>query len=132
VPNPARATARNVAVVAYIAAGTFLGLGIAWSVDTQNKENDARALAANPYAGGTVACANGQAPSGYCARLLEAWQSEDKAIGLRNGWFSAAGVSGAIGLAATFWVLSSPATLKGKAQAQIVLNPSGVFVHGSF
>jgi hypothetical protein len=132
VPNPTRATARNVAIVAYTAAGAFLGLGIAWSVDTQNKGNAANALAATPYAGETHGCANGEAPSGYCTRLLGAWQSEDKAIGLRNGWFSAAGVSGAIGLAATFWALSLPATIKGQAQAQIVFKPGGVFIHGSF
>jgi hypothetical protein len=121
-----------VAIVAYTAAGAFLGLGIAWSVDVQNKGNAAKALSTNRYAGETYVCANGDASSGYCTRVLGAWQSEDKAIGLRNGWFSAAGVSGAIGLAATFWALSLPATIKGQAQAQIVFKPGGLFIHGSF
>jgi hypothetical protein len=110
----------------------FLALGIAWSVDAQNKANAAQALAAQPYTGGTAGCANGQAPSGYCVRLLGAWQSEDKAIGLRNGWFGAAGVSGAIGLAATFWALSLPATIKGPAQAQIAMGPGALVFYGSF
>lgn len=132
VPNPTRATAPNVAIVAYAAAGVFLGLGIAWSVDAQNKGNTARTLAAEPYAGGTVACANGQAPSGYCTNLLDAVQSHDTATGLRNGWFVAAGVSAAAGAVATFWTLSLPATIKRQPQAQVILRPGGLVIRGSF
>ena len=112
VPNPARALPARVAVVSSAFAGVFLGLGIAWSVDVQHKTSAARALAGQPYAGATHGCSNGQAPSRGCANLLGAWHSEDKAIELRNGWLGAAGVSGAIGLTATFWALSLPATLK--------------------
>ncbi|MEP7124052.1 MAG: hypothetical protein ABJE95_24205 [Byssovorax sp.] len=132
VPNPARATLRNVAIVAYAAAGAFLGLGIAWSVDVQNKGNTAQALAVQPYAGGYVACMNGDAPGGYCASLLRAWQSQDKAVGLRNGWFGAAGASGAIGLTATIWALSLPTTIKGQPQTQITLRPGGLVIRGAF
>ncbi len=131
-PNPARTAARNVAVVAYIAAGTFLGLGIAWSVDTENKGNAARALAAQQYAGGTISCANGQAPSGYCTNLLDAVQRQDTAIGIRNGWFVAAGVSAVAGTVATFWALSLPVTIRGQPQAQVTLRPGGLGIRGSF
>jgi hypothetical protein len=132
VPNPSRATARNVAIVSYFAAGAFLGLGIAWSVDVQNKGNTASALAANPYAGGTISCANGQAPSGYCTRLFDAVQSQDTAIGFRNGWFVAAGVSAAAGTVATFWALSLPVTVRGQPQARVTLRPGGLVIRGSF
>jgi hypothetical protein len=131
VPNPTRATARNVAIVAYAAAGAFLGLGIAWSVDVQNKGNTAQALAIQPYAGGYDACMNG-APSGYCTSLLRAWQSQDNAVGLRNAWFGAAGVSGTIGVVATIWALSLPTTIKGQSQTQIALRPGGLVIRGSF
>jgi hypothetical protein len=132
VPNPTRATARNLAIVAYTAAGAFLGLGIAWSVDAQNKGNTASALAAEPYAGGTIVCANGQAPSGYCTNLLNAVENHDTSIGLRNGWFVAAAVSAAAGTVATFWALSLPVTIKGQPQAQVTLRPGSLVIRGSF
>ncbi len=130
VPNPARVLPTRVAIVSYALASVFLGLGIAWSVDAQNKASAARTLAGQPYAGATYGCTNGQAPSGYCVRLLGAWHSEDKANELRNGWLGAAGVSGAIGIVATFWALSLPATIR--AQAQITVRPGGLVIHGSF
>jgi hypothetical protein len=131
VPNLARVLPTRVAIVFYALAGAFLGLGIAWSVDAQNKANAASALAAKPYAGGTFACANGQAPSGYCADLRNAVQSQDTAIGVRNSWFVAAGVSAAVGIGATFWTLSLPVTIKGP-QAQVSLRPGGLVIQGSF
>ncbi|MEP7119550.1 MAG: hypothetical protein ABJE95_01525 [Byssovorax sp.] len=132
VPNPSRATARNVAIVAYSAAGAFLGLGIAWSVDVQNRGNTASALAAQQYAGGTISCANGMAPSGYCTNLLDAVHSQDTAIGIRNAWFVAAGVSAAAGTVATFWALSLPTTIRGQPQAQLTLRPGSLVIRGSF
>jgi hypothetical protein len=131
-PNPARTVASRVAIVSYALAGAFLGLGIGWTVDAHNKGNAALALAAQPSAAGASGCNNGQAPSGYCARLLGAWRSDDKAIELRDGWFSAAGVFGAIGVAATFWALSLPATTKAPTQAQIAVKPGGLVIRGSF
>ena len=132
VPNPTRATARDMAIVAYAVGGAFLGLGIAWTVDAQNKGDAASALAANPYAGGTISCSDGQAPSGYCTKLFDAVQSQDTAIGFRNGWFVAAGVSAAAGTVATFWALSLPVTIKGQPQARVTLRPGGLVIHGSF
>jgi hypothetical protein len=130
VPNPTRATARNVAIVAYAAAGAFLGLGIAWTVDARNKGNTARALAAQPDGGGYTVCMTGGAPSGYCSRLLGAVQSQVTATDLRNGWFTAAGVSAAIGTVATFVALELPTT--SKAQAQISFTPGGLVLQGTF
>jgi hypothetical protein len=130
VPNPTRATARNVAIVAYTAAGAFLGLGIAWTVDARNKGNTARALAAQPDGGGYTVCMTGGAPSGYCGRLRGAVQSQVTATDLRNGWFTAAGISTAIGTVATFIALELPTT--SKAQAQISLRPGGLVFQGTF
>jgi hypothetical protein len=130
VPNPTRATARNVAIVAYTAAGAFLGLGIAWTVDARNKGNTARALAAQPDGGGYTVCMTGGAPSGYCGRLRGAVQSQVTATDIRNGWFTAAGVSTAIGTVATFIALELPTT--SKAQAQISLRPGGLVFQGTF
>jgi len=132
VPNPARTVASRVAIVSYVATGVFLGLGIAWTVVAQNKGDTAQALAAQAHAGSYSACMTGGVQRGYCDRLLNAWQSRDTAVGLRNGWLAAAGLSGAIGIAATFWTLSLPATIKGQPQAQIALVPGGLIIRGSF
>lgn len=132
VPNPARGTANRVAIVAYALSGTFLALGIAWAVDAENKGSAARALAAQQHASGTAVCAQAGAPSVYCASLLEAVRGQDLAIGLRNVWFAAAGVSAAAGVVATFWGLSLPATIKGLPQTQVTLRPGGLIIHGSF
>jgi hypothetical protein len=134
VPNPSRTTARNVAIVAYAVGGVFLGLGIAFAVDTQNKTNTAQALATQSYpTGGDEVCKTAEAvSSGYCARLLGAWQSRDTALDLRNGWFAGAGVSAAVGLAATVWALNLPTTIKGQPQAQVRLSPGGLVISGSF
>ena len=131
-PNPTRTTARDVAFVAFAAAGAFFSSGIAWSVITWKKGNTASDLAAEPYAGQTHGCANGQAPSVYCTNLRNAVQSHDTAISLRNGWFVAAGVSAVAGTVATFWTLSLPAKIKGVPQAQVTLRPGGLVIRGSF
>ncbi len=134
VPNPTRATARNVAIVAYLIGGTFLGFGIGFAVDTQNKTNKAQALATQSYpTAGNDVCRTAEAvSSGYCVRLLGAWQSRDTALGLRNGGFAGAGVSTAVGLAATVWALSLPTTTKGQPQTQVRLSPGGLVVSGTF
>jgi hypothetical protein len=134
VPNPTRATARNVAILAYAVGGAFLGLGIGFAVDTQNKTNTAQALATQSYpSAGDDACKTaGDVPSGYCARLLGAWQSRDTALGLRNGWFAGAGVSMAVGLGATVLALHLPTTIKGQPQTQVRLSPGGLVFSGTF
>jgi hypothetical protein len=133
VPNPTRATARNVAIVAYAAAGAFLGLGIAWSVDTQNKGSTAQALTTQSYrTGGNDECKSSGAPDSYCSTLLRAWQSRDVARNLRNGWFAAAGVSGAVGAVATAWALNLPTMIKAQPQTQVRIRPGGLVISGTF
>jgi hypothetical protein len=133
VPNPTRATARNVAIVAYTAAGAFLGLGIAWSVDTQNKGNAAQALTTQSHrTGGDNECKSWGAPDSYCSTLLGAWQSRDAARNLRNGWFAAAGVSVAVGAVATAWALNLPTMIKGQPQTQVRIRPGGLVISGTF
>ena len=133
VPNPSRTTGRNVAIVAYSVGAVFLGLGIRWSVYGQGKANAAQALASqsNPAAG-NGACLSGDVSSAYCRELLAAWQSSDNALSIRNGWFAAAGVSVAIGAAATVWTLSLPTTIKGQPQTQVTLRPGGLVFSGVF
>jgi hypothetical protein len=133
VPNPTRVTARNVAIVAYTAAGAFLGLGIAWSVDTQNKGSTAQALATQSYrTGGNDECKSSGAPDSYCSTLLGAWQSRDAARNLRNGWFAAAGVSVAAGAVATAWALNLPTMIKGQPRTQLRIRPGGLAISGTF
>jgi pyruvate/2-oxoglutarate dehydrogenase complex dihydrolipoamide acyltransferase (E2) component len=133
IPNPSRTTGRGVAIVAYAVGGAFLGLGIGWSVDGQNKANAARALVTQfDRAGGTSKCQSAAAPGSYCSKLLEAWQTSDAALSLRNGWFAAAGVSVAIGVAATVWTLSLPTMIKGQPQTQVNLRPGGLVFSSSF
>ena len=131
VPNHAYTTARTVAIVFCSTGVILLGFGVAFAIDAQSKGKTANALAAKPFAGGTWACANGQAPSGYCSDLRKAVQSQDSAIGARNGLFIGAGVSAAVGAVATFWALSLPSTIKGP-QTQVSLRPGGLVIHGSF
>ncbi len=133
VPNPTRATARNVAIVAYTAAGAFLGLGIAWSVVAQDKANSAQALSAQPNPVETDSgCHSAGAPDRYCTSLLGAWQSRDAALNLRNGWFAAAGVSVAIGAVATAWALDLPKMIKGQPQTQVTIRPGGLVFSGTY
>jgi hypothetical protein len=133
VPNRSRITARGVAIVATAVSGAFLGLGIGWTVYGQNKANAARALATQfDRAGGPSECQSAGAPGSYCSNLLGAWQTSDAALSLRNGWFAAAGVSAAIGVAATVWTLSLPTTIKGQPQTQVSLRPGGLVFSGSF
>lgn len=132
-PNPARTTANRIAIVSFVAAATFLGLGVGWTVDARKKENAARALAAKPYEQGTSACtSSGGAPSAYCDNLFDIVQRQDTAVGIRNGWFVAAGASAAIGIAAEFVALSLPTTVKGLPQAHVTLKPGGLAIQGSF
>ena len=133
VPNPSRTTARNVAIVAYAVGGTFLGLGIAWSVVAQDKANSAQALATQAHRGdGICVCNSAGAPDSYCSNLLGAWQSRDAALNLRNGWFAAAGVSVAVGAVATAWALNLPTTIKGQPQTQVSIRPGGLVLSGTF
>ena len=136
VPNPSRALATRVAIVSYAAAGVFLGLAIGWTVDAQNKRNDAQTLGAqlNPAsANGDSACYYSGAPPGsYCARVLSAWQARDAAVGLRNGWYIGAGVSAAVGIAATVWAVNLPTVIKGPVRAQVMFKPGGVALSGTF
>ena len=133
VPNPTRATARDMAIVAYAVGGAFLGLGIAWTVDAQNKDDAAQALRGQNYrSGGTTGCTTGAVSGGKCDRVLGAWQSRDTALNLRNGWFAAAGVSVAVGAVATIWALNLPTTIKGPPQTQVRLTPCGLVISGAF
>lgn len=133
VPNPSRATARNVGIVAYSAAGAFLGLGIAWSVVAQNKANSAQALSAQPDPVETASgCHSAGAPAQYCTNLLEAWQSRDAALNLRNDWFIAAGVSVAVGAVATAWALNLPTMINGQPPTQVTIMPGGLMVSGTY
>jgi hypothetical protein len=133
VPNPARTLASRVAIVSYVAAGAFLGLAVGWTVDEQNKKDAAQALSAQPNpSGGNTTCYPGAPAGSYCGRLLSAWQSNDAAVGLRNAWFAAAGVSAAVGVVATAWAVNLPTTIKGPAQAKVMLRPSGLAISGTF
>lgn len=133
VPNPARTKVRGVAIVAYVVGGTFLGLGIGWAVDAQNKDHTAQALSGQIHrSGGTTGCTAGAVSGGDCDRVLGAWQSRDIALNLRNGWFAAAGVSVAVGAVATVWALTLPTTIKGQPQTQVRLSPGGLVISGAF
>ncbi len=133
-PNPTRATARNVAIVAYIAAGTFLGLGIAWSVDARTKRNDAQTLSAQLHqVDGSQACTRmGGGTITECSRLVSAAQTADTAEALRNTWYIGAGVSAAVGITSTVITFALPSTIKGQSMPQISVTPTGISVHGSF
>jgi hypothetical protein len=133
-PNPARRTGARVAIVSFAAAGVFTGLGIGWSVYAQNAQHNAQALSAQGQrAGGTTACASGGGVSpANCNSLLSAWQTQDAAGSLRDGWFGAASVTAAIGAAVTVWVLNQPATVNGQPQTQILLRPGGLVFSGTF
>lgn len=135
VPNPARVVATRVAIVSYALTGVFLGLAIGWTVDEQSKRNAALTLAAQPNPAGGIgdsACYSGSPAGSYCGRLLSAWQAHDTAIGLRNGWYIGAGVSAAVGIAATVWAVNLPATIKGPVQIQVMFRPGGVVLSGTF
>jgi hypothetical protein len=133
VPNPSRITPRGVAIVAYAVGGAFLGLGIAWTVDAQNKDNAAQTLSGHIYrSGGPTGCTTGAVSGGDCDRVLGAWQTRDTALNLRNGWFAAAGVSVAVGAVATIWALNLPTTIKGPPQTQVRLTPGGLMISGAF
>jgi hypothetical protein len=134
VPNPSRSTARNVAIVAYAAAGVFVGLGIAWSVDAQSKTDAAQTLSGQVLrsGGGPTGCTAGTVSGASCDRALGAWQSRDTALNLRNGWFAAAGVSAAVGVVATAWALNLPTMIKGQPQTQVRLRPGGLVFSGAF
>ena len=132
-PNPSRITARGAAIVAYVVGGVFLGLGIAWTVDAQNKDNAAQILSGHIYrSGGTTGCTTGAVSGGDCDRVLGAWQTRDTALNLRNGWFAAAGVSVAVGAVATIWALNLPTTIKGPPQTQVRFTPGGLVISGAF
>ena len=132
-PNPSRTTARNVAIVAYAVGGTFLGLGIGWTVYGHDKANAAQALATQAHRGdGNHVCNSAGAPGSYCSNLLGAWQSSDAALSLRNGWFAAAGASVAVGALATGVALTLPTMIKGQPQPQVTLRPGGLVLSGSF
>jgi hypothetical protein len=133
-PNPARTTARNVAIASYAAAGVFLGLGIAWSVDAQNKGDTAQSLSAQLHKGGGVtACTpTGDGTAKGCAQLVSAFQAADTAGATRNGWYAGAGVSAAVGVASTVLAFMLPSTIRGKPAPQLSLKPGGILIHGSF
>ncbi|MEO7593575.1 MAG: hypothetical protein ABI134_20335, partial [Byssovorax sp.] len=133
VPNPARTTARNVAIVSYVAAGAFLTLGIVWSEVARSKANRAQALSAQPDPVETASgCKSAGAPGQYCTHLLEAWQSRDAALNLRNDWFIAASVSAAVGAVATAWALNLPTMIKGQTQTQVTIRPGGLMFSGTY
>ena len=132
-PNLARATAKIVAIVAYAVGGTFLGLGIGWSVYGKNKADAAQALATESHpSAGNSACHTSSISRSYCRDLLAAWQSSDNAGTLRNSWFASAGASVALGTVATVWTLNLPTTIGGQPQTQVRLRPGGLALSGSF
>jgi hypothetical protein len=134
VPNPARSTASRVAIVAYSFAGAFLGLGIGWTIDAQSKANSAAVLTEqlSRSGGGQGACASaGHAPATSCIQLLTTAQSVDTAATYRNAWYGAAGVSAAVGLAASVYAVSLPNVVNGQP-AHVSIGPSGFVIQGSF
>ena len=135
VPNPTRTLASRVMIASYVTAGAFLTLAIGFTANEQSKKNAAQTLAAQPApAGGTgnTACYQGPTLDSYCTRLLKVWQAHDEAVGLRNGAFAAAGVSAAIGVAATVWAVNLPTTIRGQAPTQVMIRPGGVVLSGTF
>ncbi|MEO7593701.1 MAG: hypothetical protein ABI134_20970, partial [Byssovorax sp.] len=98
----------------------------AWTQEARAEEDSTRRQSA------CIDCeiARGIAEKVTLKGLLGAVQSQVAATDLRNGWFTAAGVSTAIGAVATFWALKLPTTIK--AQAQIALRPGGLVVQGTF
>ena len=134
VPNPARSTARVVAIVAYSFAGAFMGLGVGLTIDAQNKENSAGVLAEqlSRSGGGQTACSStGHASGASCTQLLTAAQSVDTASSYRNASYGFAGVSAAVGLVANIYEVSLPSMVKGQT-VHVSIRPSGVAVLGSF
>jgi hypothetical protein len=134
VPNPARTLATRVAIASYALTGIFLGLGIAWTVDAQNKENAAESLSAHVHqSGGDHACAPmGSATPQTCAGIVSAFQSASTSKGYRNAWYAGAGISAAAGITSTVFALTLPATIKAPSIPQLSVGPTGVVVHGSF
>jgi hypothetical protein len=134
VPNPARTLATRVAIASYALTGIFLGLGIAWTVDAQNKENSAQSLSARVHqSGGDYACAPmGSGTPQACAGLVSAFQSASTSKEYRNAWYAGAGISAAAGLTSTVFALMLPATIKAQPMPQLSVGPTGVVVHGSF
>ncbi len=123
IPNPARTTARTVAIVSYAAAGVFLGLGIAWTVDARNKGDTAQSRSAQLHRiGGDSACAKtGGASTNECAQALSALQSADTAGAYRNAWYAGAAVSAAVGITSTILAFTLPGTVKGQPTPQLSL-----------
>jgi hypothetical protein len=134
VPSPARTAAIRAAAVAYSAAGVFLGLGIGWTVDAQNKLNAARSLEAQlRQSSGDTGCGpKGSGTAGGCSQLLSAFQSEDTSATYRNAWYALAGISAAVGVVSTVFALSTPGTIKGQPAPQLSLRPTGLTIQGSF
>jgi hypothetical protein len=129
-PENAHDYSLPVAVVAFGLAGTFLALGIGWTVDAQSKENAARARVAQVDPAGDTngtACTAGTVSTVQCAQVAAAFQSRDTSVGFRNTWYSLAGVSTAVGVAAIVWPVILP-----KRLAQVGIGPGQVALRGSF
>jgi hypothetical protein len=133
-PNPARRIAKGVIIGAGAATAVFLGLGIGWSVYERNQRNNVQTLSSQAHHidGGSGCYAGGNVSAAACTTLQRAWQSDDAAGTLRNGWFAAAGVTAAVGVAATVWALNLPATVQGQPQTQVLLRPGGLVFSGTF
>jgi hypothetical protein len=133
VREQARSPALPVAIAAYSAAGTFLALGIAWTVDAQRKEDHARTLASMlSSVGGADACSPAMAASpGGCAQLVSAFQARDTSIGFRNTWYTLAGISAGLGVSATIWAVSRRAK-EGRPRTQVAIRPGGIAIEGTF
>ena len=134
VPNPTRATARNVAIVAYAIGGAFTVSGIAWTVDARNKEVSARARSAQlNQTAGQNACStlDGASPQ-RCAQLASAFQSQDTANGFRNASYAVAGVAVAVGVAATVIAVTLPPMVKGPSSPQLSISLGGLAIQGAF
>jgi hypothetical protein len=119
-----------VAIGAYAAAGVFLALGVAWTVDTRNKERYAETLAAQlSLTGGASGCAPGQPPAPpSCAQLLSGLGARDTSARYRDAWYALSGISATAAVGATLWAWRASRQADGALQ----IKPGGVALHGSF
>jgi hypothetical protein len=122
----------GVAVVSYAASIVFLGLGIAYTVDTQNRANDANtALGQAQHTYGLSGCTQGGAASTTeCKTLASDTQAWNTAYDYRNTWYALSGATAAVGMLGTVLAMNLRSTTHVTAQVNVA--PGRLTIRGSF
>jgi hypothetical protein len=127
---PGHHAALGVAIASYTVALIFAGLGVAYTVKAQQDANAASMLRNQVLTDdGNTGCLPGGAAV-TCKNIHADWQAFDTAAGFRDAWFTMAGATAAVGVAATVWSVSGSNAKPGRAQVGI--GPGNLTIRGTF